>query len=130
MQCIVFSTNSARILTNPTNGRELSSWPNVVFDPDLSRVEGVMPQFWKIQDGEIYPMNSREIKYRKKVIQRHGIDNFIRRLEEYEIRPELKDMQIIEALDNEYTAIKRNSLAILIAQVLIFALILYLVVRR
>lgn len=98
MRVAIFTTNTCRIIDNPPNPQEMSRWPNVVFDPDLHRVVGVPPHFWKVIDGQIHPMNSMEIRVRKRVIERSGMDNSIRRLLPEEFRVELKEVQMVSAL--------------------------------
>lgn len=106
MEACVFTTNTCRILKNPSNISELTKWPNAVLSPDFSKVGEVPPHFWKLVDGDIVSMSPREIRYRKKVISMNGMDNVIRRLELSDIRPEMKDYEIIRALDAEYNQLK------------------------
>jgi len=97
----VFTTNSCRILESQGDQQTMLRWPNAVFEPDLNRVRGVLPQFWRLDDGQIFPMSAMEVRCRKKSIERFGIDSAIRRLEPFEFRVELKEMQIIQSLLNE-----------------------------
>lgn len=106
MIVVIFTTNTARILTNPPNLSDLSKWENAVIEPDLSKVQGLLPQFWKLEEGDIVPMSPFEIRYRKKVITANGMDNVIRRLDLNEIRPEMKDYQVIKALEQEYNQLR------------------------
>jgi len=97
----VFTTNSCRILETPGDQQTMLRWPNAVFEPDLNRVKGVLPQFWRLDEGQIFPMSPMEVRCRKKSIERFGIDSAIRRLEPFEFRVELKEMQIIQGMLNE-----------------------------
>lgn len=97
----VFTTNSCRILESHGDQQTMLRWPNAVFEPDLNRVKGVLPQFWRLDDGQIFPMSAMEVRCRKKSIERFGIDSAIRRLEPFEFRVELKEMQIIQSLLND-----------------------------
>jgi len=76
---VCFTTNSARIFRKQVP--YIGKWPNSFFEPDLSRVSGVLPQHWKIVGEEIHPMTEREIRYRDHLIEENGLDNRIRRLE-------------------------------------------------
>lgn len=106
MNVVVFTTNTARLLTNPPNLSDMTKWPNAVIEPNLSQVQGLLPQFWRILDGDIVPMSPMEIRYRKKLITANGMDNIVRRLELEEIRPEMKDYQVIKALEHEYNQLR------------------------
>lgn len=102
----MFTTNTARILRDPPNLSDMTKWPNAVIDPDLSRVSGLLPQFWRLEDGSVVPMSPHEIRYRKQVITSNGMDNVVRRLELNEIRPEMKDYEVIKALQLEYNQLR------------------------
>jgi len=106
MNVVVFTTNTARILTNPPNLSDMTKWPNAVIEPNLSQVNGLLPQFWRLLDGDIVPMSPLEIRYRKKLITSSGMDNVVRRLDLEEIRPEMKDYQVIKALEFEYNQLR------------------------
>lgn len=106
MQVVIFTTNTARILKDPANLSEMTKWPNAVINPDLSQVQGLVPQFWRIESGSIVPMNPPEMRYRKQIITANGMDNAIRRLELSDIRPEMKDYMVIKALEHEYNQLR------------------------
>lgn len=77
---VVFTTNNARVLTNPTF-REINTYKNAVVDPDLSKVIAVPPHFWKKGPGNlIIPMTDSEQKARLDDIKRNGVDNVVKRL--------------------------------------------------
>lgn len=124
MRYLVFTTNSARIVADPPQAKEMLSWPNVIANPDLTRVDGVLPQFWKLEDELVIPMNGMEIRYRKKLIERNGIDNAIRRLSSDETRIELKDYQVIRSLDKEAVMYKRFSAVIIAIQIIVLIVVL------
>lgn len=74
---VIFTPNNARIIRNPS-AEALESfvkWPNVVIDPDLSKVEGLPPHFWKLVDGEIVPLDAAEQTARQNHIEKFGVDN-------------------------------------------------------
>src|ERR1044072_7340853 len=74
---VIFTTNNARILINPEHPKLLAKRFNVLLDPDLSRVRGVDPHYWKVVKGEIYPMNHFEAELRRDHVERFGADNDI-----------------------------------------------------
>lgn len=106
MQVAVFTTNTVRLLTNPPNLSDMAKWPNAVVDPDLSRINGLPPHFWRLDEGDIVPMTPIEIRYRKKLITANGMDNVVRKLDLAEIRPEMKDFMVIKALESEYNQLR------------------------
>jgi len=86
---VVFTTNNARIIPNPSPEEllRLSEFLNVAIDPDLSLVGGVPPHFWKLQDGAVLPMNDTEKTLRMRHIDKFGIDNAIQHLKIKQTRP-------------------------------------------
>jgi len=127
MQVVIFTTNSARLFQNPPNANEFLKWPNAVFDPDLSRVHAIPPQFWKLIDGQIYPMNGIEMRVRKRVIERSGIDNMIRKLSPDDFRLEAKEIQIVEALIKDDK--KRQTINIVLTAINL-ALLIVMILRK
>ena len=132
MQVVVFTTNTVRLVRDPPNLSDMTKWPNAVVNPDLSNVQGLLPQFWHLEGGEIVPMSPHEMRYRKKIITANGMDNAIRRLELTEIRPEMKDYEVIKALEMEYNQLRIGHMVyigISIVNFLIGLIILYKVFR-
>lgn len=77
---VIFTPTNARIIRNPSDDAlaEFIKWPNVVIDPDLSKVSGVAPHYWKLIDGgQIVPMSYNEEVARQAQIESSGIDNSI-----------------------------------------------------
>lgn len=71
---ILFTNNNARLIR--TN--ELSTWekdPRALINPDLSKVKGIPPHFWKRDGGQIVPMTDQEKVERLANIEKHGIHN-------------------------------------------------------
>lgn len=130
MRAVVFTLNSARILDNPLQLSSMVQWPNAVIDPDLSHVEDVLPQFWKLDNGSIVPMTPKEVRYRKRVIERNGMDNHIRRLDLHEIQPEFKDYEVILALDKEYNQLRSINYVYLAAQILCLMLLVLILMKK
>ncbi len=67
---VVFTSNNARILTNPSAHPE-----GGLVNPDLSLVRGCPPHFWKLVHGKILPMTTPEKALRMAHIELHGVDN-------------------------------------------------------
>lgn len=74
---VIFTPNNARIVKNPTEAELdlFSTWPNALIDPDLSRVDGVPPHFWKLDRGTVVPMTGPQRDYRLEIIKKYGMDN-------------------------------------------------------
>lgn len=123
----VFLDNNAKILKNPEKFEEMLSWPNVVPDPDLTKVIGHPPHFWKFHDGEVVPLEGDERIERLKHISDHGADNTIRRIgpdaviKENQPAPEL-------TLEQEKDRLDINALIIAIFAVIATVAAIYLVV--
>lgn len=79
VRVVVFTRNNARILINPPEGelRRLRVLPNVVVNPDLSRVAGFPPHYWKLVGGAVFPLDAIERAKRDREHDQHGVDNFI-----------------------------------------------------
>lgn len=75
---VVFTKNNARVFTNP-QVEEIeklkSRYETVIYDPDLSGVQGVEPHFWRYVEGRIIPMNQAERNERMLDISENGVDN-------------------------------------------------------
>lgn len=80
---VVFTKTNARILHNPDSDlfKKLSNYPNVIINPNLERVDGVPPHFWKFKDGEVFAMDDNEKEARIKEIEKYGVDNTIQSLD-------------------------------------------------
>lgn len=130
MQSVIFTTNSARLFNTDQAPAGILKWPNVAINPDLARVEGVLPQFWKLEDGFIVAMTPKEIRHRKRVIEKNGIDNYVRKLELFEIRPEIKDYEIIKALEKEYNQLRIINYFYVGAQVLTVILLIVVLFKK
>lgn len=85
---VVFTTNNARLLNQPNN-REIATYKNAVLDPDLSKVKGIPPHFWKRDGNVIVPMNDLEQRMRRLDIEKNGVDNEVRRLSNWRINPHI-----------------------------------------
>ena len=70
---VIFTSNNARILV----GANPKEYPTAWVNPDLSRVKGTPPHFWKIVGNQIHPMNFQEMAARLDHHARHGVDNDI-----------------------------------------------------
>ena len=71
---VVFTSNNARILVNIPR-KELVTLRTYLENPDLTKVKGVPPHFWKLVNNKIVPMNDFEQSQRRSAIERSGIDN-------------------------------------------------------
>lgn len=80
---VVFTQNTALILTNPDNWEELFNYPNVIPEPDLSSVFKIQPHFWKQVGNQVVEMNEEEKKYRLEHIAEHGIITDIEPIDEF-----------------------------------------------
>jgi len=123
MKLAVFTTNSCRMVENPVHLKEMLGWDNVVAEPDLTHVENVLPQFWKLEDGQIRPMNGIEIRIRKKIIKANGIDNQIRKLSAEDFKTEIKAFQVINSLQEKTEKIN-IAIAVMVAINFILSLVL------
>jgi hypothetical protein len=56
---VVFTKDNARIIMGGGMGA-VSSGDQVVSNPDLSAVRGIPPHLWKLQSGQVVPMNAAE----------------------------------------------------------------------
>jgi hypothetical protein len=57
---IVFTTNTAVVLTNLANIAQLKTTSNVLVNADMSKLPGVSKHFWKLVDGKIVAMTQAE----------------------------------------------------------------------
>lgn len=130
MDVVVFTTNSVRIIPAHQAAKEMTKWPNVVINPDLTKVQGLLPQFWKIDNGEVIPMTSKEIRYRKRHIEKNGMDNAIRPLQLDEIQPPVRDYEVIRALEDEYNQLKTINYVYLGLQIAAVILLLWVLIRK
>lgn len=71
----MFTKNNVRIEVNPENLQRFEGYKNIVINPDLSKVIGVAPHFWKLKKGKVLPMSPTERGARLKTIERIGIQN-------------------------------------------------------
>jgi hypothetical protein len=73
---VIFTSNNARIQyvedTKAYEGLE-----NVVINPDLTRVRGIPPHQWKIQNDVIVPKSEGEVSKVEKDQAKRGVDNNI-----------------------------------------------------
>lgn len=53
---VVFGKQGARILINPDSIDFLLKYNNVMVNPDLSKVDGIPPEHWKMENGNVVPM--------------------------------------------------------------------------
>lgn len=130
MDVVVFTTNSVRIIPADQAPKELIKWPNVVINPDLSKVQGLLPQFWKLDNGEVVPMTPKEIRYRKRHIEVNGMDNAIRYLPLSEIEPPIKEYEVIRALESEYNQLKTINYVYLGLQIACALLLLAILIKK
>lgn len=72
---VVFTENNARILHSPEDYKSLIKNPNAVLNPSFKAVERLPPHFWKLQDGKIIPMDSKEQLTREDHINKNGVFN-------------------------------------------------------
>jgi hypothetical protein len=75
MRIVVFTSNNARMLTNPENPEQYRAASNCVVNPNLDKVAGLPPHYWKLSNGEILPMNEVERKARDMHHSANGVDN-------------------------------------------------------
>lgn len=69
-----FTSNNARILRSPEEVTAVTSG-FVIESPDLSRVEGFPPHFWKVIGQEVHLMTPAEQAERVKQHEQFGVDN-------------------------------------------------------
>ena len=58
---VVFRNNDARLFVN-SKPKTVMLMDKVIEHPDLSRVVGVSPHYWKLVGDKIFPMNAEEMK--------------------------------------------------------------------
>lgn len=86
---VIFTKTNARILSNPSD-KEIRYYKNSVRNPDLMQVRHVPPHFWKMDKyRNVMPMTPQEQKLRLAAINRWGVDNEIRRLNQWQFRPDI-----------------------------------------
>lgn len=124
---MVFTQNTAIILTNPDNWEELFEYPNSIPEPDFSLVEKVPPHFWKQDGANILPMSEEERKFRLKHIEEHGLIKDIEPIDSFQYKPEPAKPAIMEKIVEVHTIYENAYLklavfaaiaAILITQIL------------
>lgn len=74
---VVFTFNNARIVHNPKDSERVT-WEGahlVAKNPDLSKVAGFSPQYWKLKDGEVVPLSYLERVARSEHIVANGAIN-------------------------------------------------------
>jgi hypothetical protein len=81
---IVFTSNNAGILTNP-DMRPYVGRPNVLIDPDLSKVQGIAPHYWKLSNGNVVPLSPPEKLLRDRHIRLFGLDSDFTSCEKQEL---------------------------------------------
>lgn len=65
----LFTDTTCIELTNPANLSDYKNGKHCVINPDLSLVNGVERQFWKLENHKILPMEQSERNERKKYIK-------------------------------------------------------------
>ena len=55
---------------------------NLIVNPDLTKVSGIVPHHWIFKDGEIVSMNAEEISHRENLINEVGVINEPTRLDD------------------------------------------------
>jgi len=71
---VVFTSNNARIVRDPAD-LPTTEPGFTMLNPDLSRVEGLPPHFWKRVGDEIHPMTVEESIARQRHHDQFGVDN-------------------------------------------------------
>lgn len=56
MKIVIFTSNNARVIYNPENIEEYRNRPNCLIDPDLSKVAGLAPHYWRLVNESILPV--------------------------------------------------------------------------
>lgn len=77
---VIFTSNNARILSNPENIDQYRDLKDCVIDPDLTLVQGLSPHHWKLLDGKVTPMTAEEQIIREEIINKHGADNDVEKV--------------------------------------------------
>lgn len=80
--CVIFTENNARVSKDPQQLKDWHDWPNVMYSPSLSKVQGVQPHFWKPKKGKIVAMSTLERVVRAQEIDHFGLDNELKRLDD------------------------------------------------
>jgi hypothetical protein len=74
---VFFTTNNARVeRMEEVDGLEGNA--NVAINPDMKKVEGTPPHYWKLVKGKVLPMSDAEKADRDAHIALHGVDNVVR----------------------------------------------------
>jgi hypothetical protein len=71
---VVFTRNNARIITT-SDISKYKNRMNISIDPDLSKVQGTPPHFWKLHGRKIVPLTRPEKLARLQDIKVNGLDN-------------------------------------------------------
>lgn len=105
-RCVVFTTNSALVLNNPWDWEKIKDYPNVIQNPDLSRVVKVPPKYWKLEDGVIMQMAEDERMKRDQDIEFAGrVDKTVRNLSHFAFNRRSQKFDIKTALWPVYAII-------------------------
>jgi hypothetical protein len=72
---VVFTKTNARILVNPPNMADLLNKKQAILNPSLDYVRACPPHFWKLEAGQIVPMDPKEQEERLHQINSFGVDN-------------------------------------------------------
>jgi len=63
---LVFNNDDCRIFIN-SKPKNVGSMDKIIENPDLSRVVGISPSFWKLVDGQhVFPMTEEERRLKQK----------------------------------------------------------------
>lgn len=74
-RAVVFTSNNAIVLKNPSNIEHLKALPNVLINPDFGQVRGVKPQYWSREGNKLVPL-SEDLKIARDLhIAQNGVDN-------------------------------------------------------
>lgn len=65
----VFSKEGCVEHTNPPDIDKYATNKFCVINPDLSRVQGIERQYWKLEDGQVLPMAQHERNERKEYLE-------------------------------------------------------------
>lgn len=70
---VIFNQHNARVLRiDEEMISQYKDHPNALINPDFSRVKSTPPQFWKMENRELVPMNKNEMAFRKMVLDKIG----------------------------------------------------------
>lgn len=69
---LIFTQTGARLEKDPLVIEKYKGHPNTVLNPDLSKVVGLSPHFWKLDDGQVLPVPVEDRKARLAEVAKHG----------------------------------------------------------